>query len=69
MPTFVIDDGAMLHEAHAEPIVVSAADWPSFYEQGWPKLLADYERQVLRGGPAPDAAQADHASHPEDSTQ
>ena len=49
LPVFVVDDGDGLQEAQAEPIVVSGKDWPSFIEERWPGIVADFERQLDSG--------------------
>lgn len=55
--TFVLDDGESLTEQIAAPVTVSAADWPSYATEIFPKHVAELERQLngLDEEPAEDA--------------
>lgn len=51
-PVFVIDDGDTLAEQVAQPIEVSAADWPTFATDQFPDMV-DALNKSLGEGPTP----------------
>jgi hypothetical protein len=51
--TFVLDDGDSLTEQLAAPVTVSAAEWPTYASETFPKQVAELEQQMNAGEPAP----------------
>lgn len=49
-PVFVLDDGTNLLEQAAEPVVVSAADWPTYPTKGFAESFATLQAQVEENG-------------------
>lgn len=49
-PVFVIDDGETLIEQAAEPVVVSAADWPTYAGGAFAEAVTAL-RQLVEGTP------------------
>ncbi len=45
-PVFVLDDGETLTEHVAEPVVVPAADWPTYPMTGYAEAFAALQAQV-----------------------
>lgn len=45
-PVFVLDDGENLVEQAADPVVVTAADWPSYPTTGFVAAVEILRRQV-----------------------
>lgn len=45
-PVFVLDDGESLVEQVAEPVVVPAAEWPTYPTEGFARSFATLQAQV-----------------------
>lgn len=45
-PVFVIDDGEVLIEQTAEPVTVSAADWPTYATVGFLQAVSRLEQML-----------------------
>jgi hypothetical protein len=45
-PVVVIDDGDSLLEQVADPVVVSAADWPTYATEGFARSFEALRREV-----------------------
>ena len=45
-PVFVLDDGESLEEVTAQPLPVTAQDWPTFATDTFPQMAAQVEAQV-----------------------
>ena len=51
-PVFVLDDGTNLLEQAAEPVVVAAADWPTYATKEFAESFAALQAQVEQNGAA-----------------
>jgi hypothetical protein len=52
-PVFVLDDGNALTELPADPIVVSAEEWPTYPSEGFAQAFATLQAEIEGRSPAP----------------
>ena len=45
-PVFVLDDGETITEMPHDPIAISAADWPTYSGERFPREVAEWEKQL-----------------------
>jgi hypothetical protein len=51
-PVFVLDDGENLVERAAQPVIVTAADWPEYAVTGFPESIEALRKEVEAAEPS-----------------
>lgn len=45
-PVFVLDDGETIEELPHDPVVIAAADWPTYSGERFPREVAEWQERL-----------------------
>lgn len=60
-PVFVLDDGETIEELEHPPMVIPAAEWPTYSSERFPRETEAWERQLNGEGGSVNGNARDHA--------